>query len=458
MAGISVASSLAAVQMQGARAADAKGYNAVQSPYSPLKPLLYSPPLLPQSALINSLPIDNPLIGEIQAYVESFVQLLKPSPAQALQLRQNNSVLWNNLRINAQRAAGMMIYNRASLLPAVDETESKMRQAERQQRGEISLITLQSDVLRLVNASRRSSVQDSLRCMRYALNTLSYVGYLSVPHKLLVAYNTKGVAAASSAYPVPSKAKMSAGSSERGLRLDVPPSLVGRATVVLEFRRGGGNGKDKGKDAKQAKTSKVRIVVDGIHHPLTGGNFVDLCKRGYYDNTPVESGLLDLDGAGTLTLPRTLVARRDDKGNVKTYTNPSTGLERRIPLEVLREDTDPEKGRATFVGTARNAAVFTKASPVGSFATYGALGMFHPRGDGNGASTGFFVLPPDPALSVIERDALAAFQRLENRYSLFAYCIDGNDVLQQLTDGDVLASCRVEPGMWELLPPKVPRL
>ena len=448
--------------MQGARAADARGYKAVQSPYSPLKPLLYSPPLLPQSALINSLPIDNPLIGEIQAYVESFVQLLNPSPAQELQLKQNNSVLWNNLRINAQRAAGMMIYNRASLLPAVDETESKERQVERQRRGEISLITLQTDVLRLVNASRRSSVQDSLRCMRYALNTLSYVGYLSVPHRVLVAYNTKGVAAASSAYPVPSRTKSAnifAGSTERGLRLDVPPSLIGRATVALEFRKGGGKGKDRDRDRdrdrdKAKRTSVVRLVVDGIYHPLTGGNFVDLCKRGYYDNTPVESGLLDLDGAGTLTLPRTLVARRDEKGNVKTYTNPATGLERRIPLEVLREDPDPEKGRTTFIGTARNAAVFTKASPVSSFATYGAVGMFHPRGDGNGASIGFFVLPPDPALSVIERDALPAFQRLENRYSLFAYCIDGNDVLQQLTDGDVLASCRVEPGMWDLLPPK----
>ena len=444
MAGLCVVSSLNVVTAQRAEAAEVKGYKAVQSPYAPGK-ALYNPPLLPQSALINTLPVQNVLIGEIQAYIESFSQLLNPSLAQERQLQKNTSALWSNLRINAQRAAGMFLYNRAELLPVVDDSESKERQVERLKRANIAINTLQGDVLRLVNASRRSSVSDSLRCMRYALNTLSYVGYLSVPHKVLVNLHTKGVAAASSAYPQTStRGDKRVAKGERVSQLDVSPSLVGRATVALEFKRGKGT----------FRNNVVRIVIDGIHHPLTAGNFVDLCKKGYYDGTPIESGILDLDGSGTLTLPRTLLGRKDGSGvDNKPYVNPANGLERRIPLEVLREDT--EKGRNTVVGTARNAAVFTKAAPVMSFATYGAVGMFHPRGDGNGASTAFFVLPPEPSVSVIERDSLPQFQRLENRYSLFAYCIDGNDLLQLLTAGDVLASARVEPGLWELIPPKV---
>ena len=55
------------------------GYKAAQSAFAPDK-LLYSPPLLPQSALLNSIPIpENELVAELQAELESFVQLINPS-------------------------------------------------------------------------------------------------------------------------------------------------------------------------------------------------------------------------------------------------------------------------------------------------------------------------------------------------------------------------------------------
>ena len=53
------------------------GYQAAPSAFASSDSL--SPaPLLPQSALLNSLPIQDELVGELQAYLESFVQLIVP--------------------------------------------------------------------------------------------------------------------------------------------------------------------------------------------------------------------------------------------------------------------------------------------------------------------------------------------------------------------------------------------
>jgi hypothetical protein len=92
------------------------GYEAADSAFSPMQSL-YATPSLPQSALLNSVPIENELVGQLQAFLESFAQLSDPSPSQTAQLNRNNSLLWSNLRTNAQRAAGMFLYNEALLAP-----------------------------------------------------------------------------------------------------------------------------------------------------------------------------------------------------------------------------------------------------------------------------------------------------------------------------------------------------
>ncbi|KAJ1423913.1 hypothetical protein B484DRAFT_102556, partial [Ochromonadaceae sp. CCMP2298] len=94
------------VGAEGAKAAttnNAVGYKAAESAFSPMQSL-YAKPTLPQSALLNSLPLDSVLIGQLQAYLESFGQLLNPTPNQVRQIQRNTSALWTNLRINAQRA------------------------------------------------------------------------------------------------------------------------------------------------------------------------------------------------------------------------------------------------------------------------------------------------------------------------------------------------------------------
>ena len=160
-------------------AADAIGYKAVLSPFAPSRDLSIFP-LLPQSALLNSLPLENALVGQLQAYIESFLLLLNPSPEQMAQVKKKDSSLWQNLRINAQRAAGIFIYNRDQLLPTGEVDEPQKVKQLRAEYGQCYLSDLQKDVISLVDASRKASVVESLRSMRYAPNSLCNVGYLLV--------------------------------------------------------------------------------------------------------------------------------------------------------------------------------------------------------------------------------------------------------------------------------------
>jgi peptidylprolyl isomerase len=135
------------------------------------------------------------------------------------------------------------------------------------------------------------------------------------------------------------------------------------------------------KEESDGEKAFVTLIVDGFNHPLTAGNFVDLCLRGFYDGLPVYEDVFEQDGS---------TAKRKIFGKVEGgYRDPLTGAQRRIPLEVLREGRDPKSTntredsrgktgtgtqsgtRFTATGLARNSAVFTKAEPVLSFATVG---------------------------------------------------------------------------------------
>ena len=388
------------------------GYKAAESAFAPDR-LLYSPPLLPQSALLNSIPIpENELVAELQAELESFVQLINPSSRQALQIKSNTSVLWNNLRTNAQRLAGMFLYNRKELTPVATPYDTTDAQQLRKVLVNKNINQMQLDVLRLVNASQRSSVSESLRFMRRSLNELCNIANLLVP------FNETEATAAFAACVADQKFRDDdERSSGTILRPSRPPGfvniprLLGRATVILTFQRPGPDrivplspSAVKGKADDDVVEGRVTLVVDGTNYPLTGGAFVDLCLKGYYDNLPVRSVPFEFDGEA---VPRTVF------GSEKfSYTDPLTGRPRRLPLEVLRDartvavkaaaaaraaaaaaasnnnstsvssavsslssssQTIQENygsvARFTATGLARNSAVFTRAQPVLSFAT-----------------------------------------------------------------------------------------
>jgi peptidylprolyl isomerase len=104
-------------------------------------------------------------------------------------------------------------------------------------------------------------------------------------------------------------------------------------------------------------------------------------------------------------------------------------------------------------GAAKNSPVFTKAKPVPSFATPGAVGMLHDNGDRNGASASFFCIPKGSSGAAWEelRQNPILNEKLNQRFSLFAYIVQGRDVLERLRAGDVLKKVDVLDGPWQLV-------
>ncbi len=59
---------------------------------------------------------------------------------------------------------------------------------------------------------------------------------------------------------------------------------------------------------------------------------------------------------------------------------------------------------------------------------------------------------PDQGVRELHRQP--AVQRLNDRFSLFAYAIEGLDVMDRLREGDILLRARVEDGVWSLSQPE----
>ena len=63
------------------------------------------------------------------------------------------------------------------------------------------------------------------------------------------------------------------------------PALQRRAEVVMTFKKPDGAPFDI--DGNLFDTVSIKMVVDGYNAPLTGGNFVDLVNRGFYNGMAV---------------------------------------------------------------------------------------------------------------------------------------------------------------------------
>ena len=413
----------------------AKGFRGPQSVYSPSSSFYY-PALLPQSMLLNTLPLKYDLIGQLQNLLESFLNLanINSDPLIEKQVKNRESLLWRNLRINAQRAAGMFLYNMVDLDPLSAEQEytsspriDPVVRAVRKQYSKSYIDSMQKNVLQLVNASINSLVPDSLYYMRMALNDLCNVAYMLLPvdyDGLVVLNNTQPVLEAVTP------------------QMTVIPSLIGRATVDIMFQRAGGKFKKSALVAKDFpdNTARVRIVLDGINAPLAAGSFVDLAEKRFYSAAKVREDKFEYLSSAT---NRVLLG-----SSSSTYNEAQTQTKRRVPLEVLREGG--EKSRRVATGAARNSAVFTKSRPVKSFATLGAIGMNHEIGDPNGGTADFFFVRPDRSLSVQERYTSPSVRRLDARYTLFAYCVDGIDILEQLRAGDKIVGMKLIDGCFSI--------
>jgi peptidylprolyl isomerase len=192
------------------------------------------------------------------------------------------------------------------------------------------------------------------------------------------------------------------------------PQLKGRATVEFTTSKG-----------------TMQAVIDGFSAPVTGGNFIDLVQRGFYDD-------MEFIRAEDYYVLQT----GDPKGPEEGFIDPKTGEYRAIPLEILvKGDESPIYG-ATLESLGR----FLE-EPVLPFSAFGTLGMARPNTDPNGGSSQFFFFLFEPELTP------AGLNLLDGRYTVFGYVVDNKEVLEQLGQGDKIESVRVVSGADNLVEP-----
>ncbi|MDB9527087.1 peptidylprolyl isomerase [Oscillatoria sp. CS-180] len=194
------------------------------------------------------------------------------------------------------------------------------------------------------------------------------------------------------------------------------PQLKGRATIAFETTKG-----------------DITAVIDGYTAPVTGGNFVDLVQRGFYDGMPfirAEDNYVLQTG--------------DPDGPEVGFVDPDTGEYRAVPLEILVKGDDAPIYGATLEELGRYLE-----DPVLPFSAYGVMGMARPESDVNGGSSQFFFFLFEPELTP------AGLNLLDGRYTVFGSVVDGKEVLQNLGQGDRILSAEVVDGLENLVEPQM---
>jgi peptidylprolyl isomerase len=193
------------------------------------------------------------------------------------------------------------------------------------------------------------------------------------------------------------------------------PQLKGRATVKFETSKG-----------------DLLAVIDGYTAPVTGGNFVDLVQRGFYDGMPfirAEDNYVLQTG--------------DPEGPEAGFIDPKTKEYRAVPLEILvKGDEQPIYG-ATLEELGRYLE-----DPVLPFSAYGVMGMARPEKEVNGGSSQFFFFLFEPEMTP------AGLNLLDGRYTVFGCVVEGKEVLEKLGQDDTIRSVQVVDGLDNLVQPE----
>ncbi|AFZ54171.1 peptidylprolyl isomerase [Cyanobacterium aponinum] len=193
------------------------------------------------------------------------------------------------------------------------------------------------------------------------------------------------------------------------------PQLLGRATVEVETTQG-----------------NLTIVVDGYSAPVTGGNFVDLVERKFYDGLPF-----------IRAEDYYVLQTGDPEGEEVGFIDPDTNKYRAIPLEVLvKGESEPLYGFTT-----EDVGMYL-AQPVLPFNAYGAVALARPSTDPNGGSSQFFFFKFDTEVTP------PGYNLMDGRFAVFGYVTEGADVLEKLTAEDKIISAHVIEGKENLVEPQ----
>jgi len=181
------------------------------------------------------------------------------------------------------------------------------------------------------------------------------------------------------------------------------PTLNGTATVEMKLKYG-----------------TVIMEVDGVNAPITAGNFVDLAKRGVYNNLTFHRVIRE---------PSPFVAQGGDPlGNgTGSFIDPATSQPRLIPLEITKAynsaDSKPQPQYSQTLKPDEKAQLRH---------TRGAVAMARSQAP-DSASSQFYI-------------ALADVNFLDGSYAVFGYVTSGMDVVDKIKLGDRIESIKVIKG------------
>jgi len=215
------------------------------------------------------------------------------------------------------------------------------------------------------------------------------------------------------------------------------PQLQGRATVEMVIQKPGGENFDI--EGLLYKKAEMKMIIDGYTAPVTGGNFVDLVNKGFYNSMDIQRS----DGF--------VVQTGDPKGEAEGYVGtPSKSVgagkhgERLIPLEIF-----PVNDKGPFYETTIEDEGRGGEATVLPFSSYGAMGWAREEYEANTGSSQFFWLLFDSDLTPAGKNVL------DGRYPVFGYVVEGADFLQDIKEGDLIVSAKVTEGGENLkMPPE----
>lgn len=172
------------------------------------------------------------------------------------------------------------------------------------------------------------------------------------------------------------------------------PQLHGRATVEMLVTKPDGTTFDvNGQTYKQAK---MTMIIDGYAAPVTGGNFIDLVQKGFYDKMLIQRS----DGF--------VVQTGDPEGEADGYVGtPSKSVgkgkhgERLIPLEIFVKGDKAPIYETSIEDEGRGGE-----ATVLPFSSYGAMGWAREEYEPNSGSSQFFWLLFDSDLTPAGKNVL----------------------------------------------------
>lgn len=186
----------------------------------------------------------------------------------------------------------------------------------------------------------------------------------------------------------------------RGCADAMAACLQGTATVVVSTTRG-----------------EFTVEVNGDAAPLTGGNFVDLVRRGTYDGTMFHRVIREpvpfvVQGGDPLSSDRSTPLSQLGTGS---FVDPQTGLVRMIPLELGFDGDDQPRYSREITNPAELDRLTLRHER-------GAVAMARSQAP-DSASAQFYV-------------ALRPLPELDGRYAVFGRVVDGLDVVDAIEQGD----------------------